>query len=193
MQCKIDGCDNSVYVKKDCLCKAHYLRKWRYGNPLFIKTNYAAKGKNSPHYKHGAWAQPLFKTWTHMISRCYNQKDPCYIKYGAKGISVCERWRFNFWNFKKDMGEKPKGYTLDRINSYDDYSPENCRWATYKTQGRNRPSFVKLNMDKAKEIRRLPRRARNGRGPGYTRQEIADMYNVSLATIKKVLSGAYWK
>lgn len=193
MICKIQECTNSVFVKQDQLCKAHYMRKWRYGDPLFIKTDYALKGKNHPNFKHGAWGQPLFKTWTLMLSRCYNKNDKIYYRYGAKGIFICDRWRYNFWNFKNDMGERPPNHTLDRINSRDGYYPENCRWANYTIQGRNRPSFVKLSIEKAKEIRRLPRRGKNGRGPGYTRQEIADMYDVSLATIKKVVSGAYWK
>jgi len=193
MICKIEGCNNSVLVKKECLCRAHYLRKWKYGDPLFIKTDYVPKGKDHPNYKHGAWGELLFKTWLNMISRCYRSEDKSYERYGAKGIFVCDRWRYNFWSFKKDMGEKPEGYTLDRINSNDGYYPENCRWATYTTQGRNRPSFVKLDMEKAREIRALPKKAKNGRGPGYARKEIANMYGVSLATIKKVLSGAYWK
>lgn len=72
-----------------------------------------------------------------MLSRCSFRGDTNYKRYGAKGISVCARWR-NYLAFLEDMGERPMGMTLDRIDSTKDYSPDNCRWATMKTQQRNR-------------------------------------------------------
>lgn len=84
----------------------------------------------------------LYNTWKGMTQRCENPKNPNYAKYGAKGIKVCERWSsFNFKgfeNFIEDMGDRPEGTTLDRINTYGGYSKDNCRWATKKTQQNNR-------------------------------------------------------
>ena len=73
---------------------------------------------------------PTYRCWAHMLSRCYNPKAHSYRWYGGKGIRVCDRWR-DFGNFIADMGEKPQGLTLDRIDSAKDYSPDNCRWTTW--------------------------------------------------------------
>lgn len=192
MECRVKSCDKPVVIKKHQLCWAHYLKWWRYGDPERQQT-YRCSGEDHPNYKHGRWNDPTYKTWVHMVSRCYNPKDEAYNRYGNQGITVCNRWRESFWNFLADMGEKPDRLTLDRIDSTRSYEPENCRWASYTEQGRNRPSFVKLSKGKADEIRNLPRRARNGRRSGYSRKEIAEIYGVSVATVKKILSRAYWK
>lgn len=79
-----------------------------------------------------------------MISRCYRPSMGSYPKYGAKGVVVCDRWRFgeggvNGWTcFFMDMGPRPRGYTLDRVDGTKGYYPENCRWATLSQQSSNR-------------------------------------------------------
>lgn len=73
-----------------------------------------------------------------MRARCYNPKSDSYRLYGQRGIGVCERWRDSFAAFLADMGERPDGMTLDRVDSDADYSPENCRWATPLDQARNK-------------------------------------------------------
>lgn len=72
-----------------------------------------------------------------MMRRCYNKADSRYIHYGARGIAVCERWRL-FANFQADMGEKPDGLTLDRIDNDGNYEADNCRWVDYTTQNYNK-------------------------------------------------------
>lgn len=76
-------------------------------------------------------------SYRNMISRCHNPKATGYCYYGDKGIKVCSRWRTDFLYFLEDMGPRPLGTTLDRINYLEDYTPKNCRWATYIEQGRN--------------------------------------------------------
>ena len=89
---------------------------------------------------------PLYPTWINMKQRCNNPKNPSYPWYGGKGIRVCERWK-SFKNFAEDMGERPDGLTLDRIESTKDYSPENCRWADKKTQGVNRSQTIYIEYE----------------------------------------------
>jgi DNA-binding transcriptional regulator YiaG len=72
-----------------------------------------------------------------MVGRCHNPNHSSYGRYGAQGVYVCDRWRAKFANFLTDMGERPEGMTLDRIDPRGPSSPGNCRWADTKTQRRN--------------------------------------------------------
>lgn len=78
-----------------------------------------------------------YRTWRNMINRCYDPKNNHYQNYGGRGISVCAEWRHDFSTFFHDMGEKPLGLSIDRIDVHGNYEPSNCRWATNHEQAMN--------------------------------------------------------
>ncbi len=87
-------------------------------------------------YIHGYAHHPMYKQFHAMHQRCENPNNSSYHKYGARGIKVCKRWK-EFPNFLSDVGERPEGKSIDRINNNGDYTPKNCKWSTPKEQSRN--------------------------------------------------------
>ena len=75
-----------------------------------------------------------YKSWVHMIQRCYDENFDFYHNYGGRGITVCARWRKSFEAFLADMGARPPRTSIDRIDNEGNYTPKNCRWATAKKQ-----------------------------------------------------------
>lgn len=102
---------------------------------------------------------PEYKSYRSMLGRCLNPDAPNYDLYGGRGITVCARWRgkSGFENFACDLGPRPVGFSLDRINNDAGYEPGNCRWATAKEQRanqRNSPELVAMRRDSLDRGRR---------------------------------------
>lgn len=94
----------------------------------------ATSARMATHRKGGT---PEHRAWAHMLRRCRSPDEPMYPQYGGRGIRVCDRW-LKFENFLADMGEKPPGLSLDRIDVNGNYEPNNCRWATWLQQANNK-------------------------------------------------------
>jgi len=91
-----------------------------------------------PYQKHhGLSKTQEYKTWSRIRRRCFDEKDRNYKDYGGRGIKMCKKWNDSFINFYSDMGLRPEGTSIERINNEKGYYKENCRWATPKEQGNN--------------------------------------------------------
>lgn len=95
---------------------------------------------------------PYYHVWRSMKDRCLNPNSKAYPDYGGRGISICDSWLNDYRQFAEDMGERPKGYSLDRIDNDGDYSPENCKWSSRKEQQRNQ-RVTRMVVIEGKEYR----------------------------------------
>ena len=98
-------------------------------------------------FRHGMTNSPEYSVWTAMKKRCLNKNHPDYYRYGGRGIKICKDWILSFEKFYADMGNRPNGYTLDRIDNDKGYEPNNCRWATLEVQSNNKRNNKKFEID----------------------------------------------
>lgn len=117
VECIVRGCHLSSGHTLSCGCLQREYNDWRSAHSL--KKDRA------------------YRIWCGMKTRCFNVRRSEYKNYGARGITVCERWSSSFAAFLQDMGRPQNGMTIDRINNDGNYEPGNCKWATTKEQSRN--------------------------------------------------------
>ncbi|ABM03393.1 hypothetical protein Ping_1595 [Psychromonas ingrahamii 37] len=96
---------------------------------------------------HGMVGTPEYQSWRGMKERCSNPKGIHWNIYGGKGIKICDRWVGDFLAFYEDMGQRPEGMSLDRIDSNGNYCPENCRWADANTQAFNTCRTIQITFE----------------------------------------------
>jgi len=89
---------------------------------------------------------PEYKAWDNAKRRCEQPHDASYRNYGGRGITMCDRWRTSFEAFLVDMGPRPHGTTLDRVNNDGPYAPDNCRWGNWFIQGNNRRTNRRITV-----------------------------------------------
>lgn len=141
------GADNGA--RWNCLCECGGLKivsgtNLRAGSVTSCgcvqKESRIRNGKKLVEGKDKRSQHPLYDVWRKMIDRCDNIKHFAYKNYGKRGIKVCEQW-YDFWKFVADMGNRPRNYTLERKDNNSGYYKENCKWASYSEQNKNRRPF----------------------------------------------------
>lgn len=135
-----DGCGNEVTVILACLRRGDTTSCGCYHKEQAAK--FASSTVKHGHYI-GNRATPTYRSWQSMLRRCMATEGKHYRDYVEKGVKVCEEWKTSFTQFLQDMGARPIGMTLDRINPAGNYEPCNCRWATILEQRHNRRPEVK--------------------------------------------------
>lgn len=130
--------DKTGAIHWHCLCEC--------GKNRSVRTQSLMRGESTScgcYHKekvttHNMTGLPTFKSWESMKQRCTNENSPDYHRYGERGIKICDRWINSFDAFLADMGIRPLGTSLERIDSDGNYEPLNCKWATSSEQNRNK-------------------------------------------------------
>jgi hypothetical protein len=129
------------YWNCECSCGAYKIIRW--DSLATSKSTSCGCYSREVNTTHGMTKTREFKSWQAMIQRCTNPNCDSYIYYGARGIRICREWMWSFQAFYDDLGPRPKGMTLDRINTEGNYEPGNCKWSTSTEQVHNRRQLVR--------------------------------------------------
>lgn len=129
----------------ECICVCGKVVSRTQGS-LSYKSEIKSCGCISKAFRHGQANTPTHKSWMAMRARCKSKSSHHGKYYWDRGITICKEWE-KFENFLKDMGERPEGHTLDRIDCNGNYSKENCRWADLRTQSINKRNVHKYVVD----------------------------------------------
>lgn len=192
-----------------CSVAAQRATSWVHFSPVRIDPVVGPRdgGHHSHMTKHGMKGTPTYMSWQSMKDRCLNQNAPNFAHYGGRGIGVYGPW-LDFGNFLRDMGPRPPGTSIDRINGDWGYSPDNCRWATREQQNANRRIACGKKHYSRLHPERLARGEKNGSAKltagqvldirmlgatGVPKRAIARMFTVSQRTIQFILSGEKWR
>ncbi len=127
LPCVVDGCTQLRMAGE--LCAKHRSRMRKYKSVEAVAFHVE---------KHGMYTHPLYRTWVNMRRRCEDPTNEYWERYGGRGIRVCDQWRTSFSTFVSDVGERPDGCTLDRIDGDGHYEPGNVRWASASMQQKNK-------------------------------------------------------
>ena len=174
-RCSVDGCSKKAKTKGAKFCSACFERQRLYGRTSYITS------------RHGYYDTPYYAIWSDMKQRCNSPTHHAYHLYGGRGITVCDFWQQDFTNFLFSMGFRPSDkHTLERVDNDLGYSPDNCVWATWKAQNRNRSS-TKLNEEAVKVMQYLYKAGQK------TQAALARAYKIDASLVSLVCSGHRWR